>query len=345
MSSALEKVAPGWQTVHLPTIIVSHVELPTSIDGESETNYTAKAQPYVNLHLIHRQKVIKELIDTEIAFIRDMRILLLVYKGTADACPALDPSTIQIIFRNIGYIISAHTAFQSQLKKSVASFYYPEHNKPPMTQNTSTTDLNHSIYMAVSEADDRATRVGHAFKFHAGNIAIELGEFLKNNHQVIERLAIIRQDPTVIYWLEQCRDVTQHLTFAWDLDSLLIKPMQRVTRYPLFISELLRHTPPDHPDRTELLEAKELLNTLLFQINMNTESFKTSPKITKASNKSKTRYSGMQTLRKSMTKMRIWSHRLGRGEERPFINDHRNFSSSSGNMSDGSTVGDSELFI
>ncbi|RGP62693.1 rhogef domain-containing protein [Fusarium sporotrichioides] len=314
------------------------------MDCGSETKDTTKAQPKDNLRLIRRQNVIQEIIDTEMAFLRDMRILLLVYKGTADACPALDPLTIQIIFRNISYIVSAHTAFQSQLKKSVASSYYRRQNEAQIFQNRSTTALDHRVYMQVSEADDQATRVGHAFKFHIGNMAMVLEEFLKSHDQVTERLAVIRQDPMILYWLEQCKDVTQHLTHAWDLDSLLIKPVQRVTRYPLLISELLRHTPPDHPDRKDLQEAKDLLNMLLFEINTKTRGFETTPKIAKGSNKSNTKRSGMQALRKSMTKIRGWSRRLGRGDK-PYIDDNRNFSSLLDNISGNVTTGDSKFSI
>jgi hypothetical protein len=37
----------------------------------------------------------------------------------------------------------------------------------------------------------------------------------------------------VAIWLEECRELASDLTNAWDLDSLLVKPVQRILKYPL----------------------------------------------------------------------------------------------------------------
>lgn len=43
-----------------------------------------------------------------------------------------------------------------------------------------------------------------------------------------------------------------------DLESLLIKPLQRVTKYPLLLKELINHTLSSHQDFKNLQEAYEL---------------------------------------------------------------------------------------
>ncbi|KAF4533407.1 hypothetical protein B566_EDAN003701, partial [Ephemera danica] len=45
------------------------------------------------------------------------------------------------------------------------------------------------------------------------------------------------------------------LTKGMPLSSFLIKPMQRITKYPLLIKKILEHTPKEHPDRMNLEEA------------------------------------------------------------------------------------------
>jgi len=42
------------------------------------------------------------------------------------------------------------------------------------------------------------------------------------------------------------------LLLRLDLESFLIKPMQRLTRYPLFFQQLIKHTPETHPDYVNL---------------------------------------------------------------------------------------------
>lgn len=40
------------------------------------------------------------------------------------------------------------------------------------------------------------------------------------------------------------------------LSSFLIKPMQRITRYPLLISKIIENTPPDHSGKSDNLKKK-----------------------------------------------------------------------------------------
>ncbi|XP_047429814.1 intersectin-2a isoform X3 [Mugil cephalus] len=51
------------------------------------------------------------------------------------------------------------------------------------------------------------------------------------------------------------------------LSSFLLKPMQRITRYPLLIKNILEHTPDEHADRGPLREALERAEELCSQVN------------------------------------------------------------------------------
>ncbi|KAF0021663.1 hypothetical protein F2P81_026085 [Scophthalmus maximus] len=51
------------------------------------------------------------------------------------------------------------------------------------------------------------------------------------------------------------------------LSSFLLKPMQRITRYPLIIKNILEHTPEGHADRGPLREALERAEELCSQVN------------------------------------------------------------------------------
>lgn len=52
-----------------------------------------------------------------------------------------------------------------------------------------------------------------------------------------------------------------------DMGSLLIKPVQRVMKYPLLLGELWQATPEDHPDYRPLQEA--LTATKIINVNIN----------------------------------------------------------------------------
>ncbi|XP_077409636.1 intersectin-2-like isoform X2 [Vanacampus margaritifer] len=51
------------------------------------------------------------------------------------------------------------------------------------------------------------------------------------------------------------------------LSSFLLKPMQRITRYPLLIKNILEHTPDHHADQSPLKEALERAEELCSQVN------------------------------------------------------------------------------
>ena len=51
------------------------------------------------------------------------------------------------------------------------------------------------------------------------------------------------------------------------MDDLLIKPVQRIPRYVLFVRDLLKHTASSHPDHSPLQQALEALTTLAERVN------------------------------------------------------------------------------
>lgn len=54
---------------------------------------------------------------------------------------------------------------------------------------------------------------------------------------------------------------------AWDLQSLLIKPVQRVLKYPLLVDKLVESTGASHPDYRAAHSAKETIAKVAQDIN------------------------------------------------------------------------------
>ena len=224
--------------------------------------------------LVQRRNVIKELIDTEAVFVRDMNIVEEIYKGTAEACPELDSKTVKLVFRNSGEVIDFHTGFLAQLKEAVASVYVPKGARSPMhRENSLKSEQSQASNGDPNDAKDRATSLGPVFQKSMEQMKLVHEGFLRNSDQAAKRLIQIQQDSTVKVWLTECNEVAKDLTAAWDLDSLLIKPMQRITKYPNLIITLLQHTPQDHPDREALMVARESLETAIIEINKTKKNF------------------------------------------------------------------------
>lgn len=62
-----------------------------------------------------------------------------------------------------------------------------------------------------------------------------------------------KQDPRVQDFLQRCLE--SPFSRKLDLWSFLDIPRSRLVKYPLLLKEILRHTPPDHPDTASLEEA------------------------------------------------------------------------------------------
>jgi hypothetical protein len=222
--------------------------------------------------LVQRRNVIKELLDTEAVFVRDMNIVEEIYKGTAEACPNLDDKTVKLIFRNTNEIIDFHTSFLAQVKEAVASVYVPKSGRTT-TREDSIMSETPSSATEVNDEKDREVLLGPVFIANMELMKMAHEGFLRNSDHAAKRLIEIQQDPAVKVWLNECNEVAKDLTAAWDLDSLLIKPMQRITKYPNLIMTLLQHTSQDHPDREALLGAREVLETAIIDINKTKKNF------------------------------------------------------------------------
>ncbi|KAK3943606.1 hypothetical protein QBC46DRAFT_253697 [Diplogelasinospora grovesii] len=234
--------------------------------------------------LRQRLMVIRELIDTEDTFVRDMNVVEEIYKGTAEACPNLDSKTVKLIFRNTDEIIAFHTAFLAQLKAGVSSIYTPRGRRSPLFAQDSNKDSdsatlnsmqsgNTSSRSELDDEKDRQTSVGPLFTKNIEQLKAAHEIYLRSSDQSSKRLLQIQEEKAVKMWLAECNEEAKDLTSAWNLDSLLIKPMQRITKYPDIITHLLKYTPDDHPDREALISARSSVISTIDDINKAKKNF------------------------------------------------------------------------
>lgn len=75
-----------------------------------------------------------------------------------------------------------------------------------------------------------------------------------------------KQDKRVQDFLQRCLE--SPFSRKLDLWSFLDIPRSRLVKYPLLLREILKHTPPDHPDVTSLDRAITIIQEILSDINM-----------------------------------------------------------------------------
>lgn len=211
----------------------------------------AGERPSMRAHLEHRAAIIKELLDSESIFLKDMSIVAQIYEGTAEACPELGPDDMSILFPNINNIIAFSTMFLDELKSANASIYSPNYRHSRITVE------------AITVEGDRETHVGSVFGRHIKYMNTIYTDFLSSSKQRTARLTKLQTKPSVQIWLSECDKVSKDLTQQFNLEALLTKPMQRIIAYRLFLGRLLAGTSEDHPDFQPLQKSYDGIGAII----------------------------------------------------------------------------------
>jgi hypothetical protein len=76
-----------------------------------------------------------------------------------------------------------------------------------------------------------------------------------------------QNNPELTGWVSACFEQVENMTQAWDLDSLLVKPGQRLLKYPLLLESLEQASDPSHPDLENIQAARQEILAISGRIN------------------------------------------------------------------------------
>ncbi|PFH53549.1 hypothetical protein AMATHDRAFT_73354 [Amanita thiersii Skay4041] len=179
-----------------------------------------------------RQEAIFELIVTEAAYVRDLQLIVEVFYGSM--MPILSTKETTVVFANIEDILLTNTAFLSSLedRQKECRLYIDK------IGDTLKTHLpNMGMYMQYCVNHATAIKVLHSLR--------------EANQELASHLQALREDPAV-------RNL--------DLSSYLLAPMQRVTKYPLLIKQILNYTEAEG-EQAAIRECLQISESLLDNIN------------------------------------------------------------------------------
>ena len=234
-----------------------------------------KIAPSEQKRLTRRRNIIKELVDTEHSFGQDMKVVDDIYKGTSNGL-VISAEDVKILFGNSDQIVTFSTNFLDALKQAAKSVYvlpksrrWKNKRDSAATSASGFTDDQSSLNGAElgDEEKDRRTFVGDVFNKHLTSMEKVYADYLKNHEAATQKLQQLQKTDKVQVWLKECRNFAHDLTTAWDLDSLLVKPVQRILKYPLLLKELCEVTPENHPDFTALDTAAREMVGVSVRIN------------------------------------------------------------------------------
>lgn len=193
--------------------------------------------------LKRRQAILRELVTTEISFAQDLAVVVQEYGQETRSCPGLSQEDARQIFGGVEPVRAFSSDFALDLQVTAASVLFSE--------ATSLEALHH---------EDAQTAVGTVFGQFMGRLSKVFSRYCSTHERAAACLQKVSREPAVQAWLAERHPADR--TTAWDLPSLLIKPVQRVLKYPLLLSTLLESTPRTHPDYYAIeLALKEMLLT------------------------------------------------------------------------------------
>ncbi|XP_072413307.1 LOW QUALITY PROTEIN: dynamin-binding protein [Chiloscyllium punctatum] len=115
--------------------------------------------------------------------------------------------------------------------------------------------------------------IGHVFLSFRNELEDMYNVYCQNHEEAIALLDIYEKDREIQGHINTCLDHLRAIYRKWgktnyiNLGSFLIKPVQRVMRYPLLLMELLNTTPETHRDKKPLGEAVLAVKDLNVNIN------------------------------------------------------------------------------
>ncbi|KAF8171877.1 hypothetical protein BJ912DRAFT_860280 [Pholiota molesta] len=91
--------------------------------------------------------------------------------------------------------------------------------------------------------------------------------YITRHPTALAHLQALPQTPALQSYLAYTQSIASSVSHAWDLASLLIKPVQRLLKYPLLLGAIIDETPDGHPDKDNLKRARVKVEEIARNVN------------------------------------------------------------------------------
>ncbi|KAJ4370612.1 hypothetical protein N0V83_005133 [Neocucurbitaria cava] len=258
------------------------VEISNKVPAGAEKSETDQPDP-AKQALIRRYRILEELLTTEHQFCIDMMIAHNIFEATAQNL--MSEKDKKLLFSNCKelekFSLSLFRSFK-KAAKPIVNYEIPPptgpwNRDPSDTRpfNPSDTSLNLRRPSEDSEnpfenctlENDRLTTVGRVFLENREKMERLYTTYFLNQDNASAFIKRNQGNPELATWVIACFEQVENMTQAWDLDSLLLKPCQRLLKYPLLLQGLEEACDPEHPDLPNIRQARKELLAINARIN------------------------------------------------------------------------------
>ncbi|XP_037544235.1 T-lymphoma invasion and metastasis-inducing protein 1 [Nematolebias whitei] len=196
-------------------------------------------------HADKLRKVINELVETEKTYVKDLHCLMERYLTPLQKENFLTQEELDDLFGNLSEMVEFQVEFLQTLEDGIRLV-------PDLDRLESVEDFKKVLFS-----------LGGSFLYYADRFKI-YSAFCASHTKVPKVLAKAKTDPEFKAFLAARNPRQQHSS---TLESYLIKPIQRVLKYPLLLKELYYLTDPDSEEHYHLDVAMKAMNKVASHIN------------------------------------------------------------------------------
>ncbi|KAK6295051.1 hypothetical protein J4Q44_G00342770 [Coregonus suidteri] len=190
-------------------------------------------------------KVIQELVDTEKSYVKDLCCLFDIYLTPLQSETFLSHHEMESLFGSLPEMLDFQRVFLHTLEERIAS------------------SPNFSSLESPEQFKKLLLSLGGSFLYYADHFKLYSG-FCANHIKVQKVLERAKTDRAFKQFLEARNPTKQHSS---TLESYLIKPVQRVLKYPLLLRELVSLTDSESEEHSHLTEALRAMEKVASHIN------------------------------------------------------------------------------
>uniref|UniRef100_A0A2K5Q4Y0 TIAM Rac1 associated GEF 2 n=1 Tax=Cebus imitator TaxID=2715852 RepID=A0A2K5Q4Y0_CEBIM len=191
------------------------------------------------------RKVIQELVDTEKSYVKDLSCLFELYLEPLQNETFLTQDEMESLFGSLPEMLEFQKVFLETLEDGISA----------------SSDFN--ILETPSQFRKLLFSLGGSFLYYADHFKLYSG-FCANHIKVQKVLERAKTDKAFKAFLDARNPTKQHSS---TLESYLIKPVQRVLKYPLLLKELVSLTDQESEEHYHLTEALKAMEKVASHIN------------------------------------------------------------------------------
>ncbi|CAN9502292.1 unnamed protein product [Ophioblennius macclurei] len=191
------------------------------------------------------RKVIQELVDTEKSYVKDLACLFEIYLKPLQNETFLTLDEMESLFGSLPEMLDFQRVFLQTLEERIAS-------SPDFSTLETPSQFKKLLFS-----------LGGSFLYYADHFKLYSG-FCANHIKVQKVLERAKTDQAFKEFLDARNPTKQHSS---TLESYLIKPVQRVLKYPLLLQGLVSLTDADSEEHYHLTEAMKAMEKVASHIN------------------------------------------------------------------------------